>query len=167
MYKRQQLERLLACIDQNFSREFLLEYTVEAGRPDSVTKEKLEVLKRHGITRISINPQSMQQKTLDAIGRKHTVEEIYETFHLAREIGFDNINMDLIAGLPGETNEEMEDTLRQIESLAPDSLTVHSLAIKRAAKMEQKDLGEDGGKLAECLGPVSYTHLTLPTIRLV
>ena len=125
----EQLERLLACIDQNFSREFLLEYTVEAGRPDSVTKEKLEVLKRHGITRISINPQSMQQKTLDAIGRKHTVEEIYETFHLAREIGFDNINMDLIAGLPGETNEEMEDTLRQIESLAPDSLTVHSLSL--------------------------------------
>ena len=152
----EQLERLLACIDQNFSRDFLLEYTVEAGRPDSVTKEKLEVLKRHGITRISINPQSMQQKTLDAIGRKHTVEEIYETFHLAREIGFDNINMDLIAGLPGETNEEMEDTLRQIESLAPDSLTVHSLAIKRAAKMEQKDLGEDGGKLAECLGQMIH-----------
>ncbi|MEJ8787026.1 coproporphyrinogen dehydrogenase HemZ [Dorea sp. ICN-14282] len=152
----EQLERLLACIDQSFSREFLLEYTVEAGRPDSVTKEKLEVLKRHGITRISINPQSMQQKTLDAIGRKHTVEEIYETFHLAREIGFDNINMDLIAGLPGETSEEMEDTLRQIESLAPDSLTVHSLAIKRAAKMEQKDLGEDGGKLAKCLGQMIH-----------
>lgn len=89
-------------IDEKFSREHLLEYTVEAGRPDSITEEKLKVIKSHGITRISINPQSMQQKTLDAIGRKHTVEEIKEAYALARETGFDNINMDIIAGLPGK-----------------------------------------------------------------
>lgn len=134
-----QLDRLLTCIDRHFVREGLLEFTVEAGRPDSITKEKLQVLQNHGINRISINPQSMQQKTLDTIGRKHTVEQVYEAFHMARKLGFDNINMDIIAGLPGETPEDMEDTLRQIALLGPDNLTVHSLAIKRAAKMGQEE----------------------------
>ncbi len=132
------LEELLTCIDTLFQRDGLLEYTVEAGRPDSIGGEKLEVLKRHGVTRISINPQSMQQKTLDVIGRRHTVEEIYEAYRLARDIGFDNINMDIIAGLPGETAFDMEDTLKKIKSLSPDSLTVHSLAIKRASRMGQE-----------------------------
>ena len=131
----EQLERLMGWIDEKFSREHLLEYTVEAGRPDSITEEKLKVIKSHGITRISINPQSMQQKTLDAIGRKHTVEEIKEAYALARETGFDNINMDIIAGLPGEDISDMEDTLAQIAQMKPDSLTVHSLAIKRAARL--------------------------------
>ncbi|MCF2681564.1 coproporphyrinogen dehydrogenase HemZ [Faecalicatena contorta] len=147
----EQLERLLSCIDTNFSREYLLEYTVEAGRPDSITEEKLQVIKRHQVTRISINPQSMQQKTLDVIGRRHTVEQIKEAYALAREVGFDNINMDIIAGLPGEEIRDMEDTLEQITLLSPDSLTVHSLAIKRAAKMEMKDLNRDTGKMNETL----------------
>ncbi len=82
-----QLDRLLTCIDRHFVREGLLEFTVEAGRPDSITKEKLQVLRNHGINRISINPQSMQQKTLDTIGRKHTVEQVYEAFHMARKLG--------------------------------------------------------------------------------
>ena len=134
----EQLDRLLTHIDRTFSREFLLEYTVEAGRPDSITEGKLKVLRQHEITRISINPQTMQQKTLDLIGRKHTVEDIRETYALAREMGFDNINMDLIAGLPGERAEDMKNTLSQICEMAPDSLTVHALAIKRAAKMGQE-----------------------------
>ncbi len=134
----EQLDRVLRCIDENFSFADLLEYTVEAGRPDSITEGKLQVLIDHGITRISINPQSMQQKTLDAIGRKHTVQDIRDAYTLARRMGFDNINMDLIAGLPGETPEDMRDTLRQIKELDPDNLTVHSLAIKRAARMGQK-----------------------------
>lgn len=146
-----QLDGLLTCIDAHFSREYLLEYTVEAGRPDSITAEKLKVLKRHGITRISINPQSMQQKTLDMIGRKHRVEEIAEAYRMARELGFGNINMDLIAGLPGEGIQDMQDTLRQIEELAPDSLTVHSLAIKRASKMRRADLGKDQEKVSRTL----------------
>lgn len=133
-----QLERLLTCIDRNFNMEHLLEYTVEAGRPDSITAEKLKVLHRHRVTRISINPQSMQQKTLDLIGRHHTVEDVVRTYGMAREAGFDNINMDLIAGLPGETAADVYDTLRQTEALSPDSLTVHSLAIKRAALMGQE-----------------------------
>ena len=128
-----QLDRLLLCIEQNFSMETVQEYTVEAGRPDSITKEKLEVIRKYPVTRISINPQTMQQKTLDLVGRKHTVGDVKTIFHLARTLGFDNINMDLIAGLPGESAEEMRDTLAQIEQLGPDSLTIHSLAIKRAA----------------------------------
>ncbi len=146
-----QLERLLACIDAHFSRDYLLEYTVEAGRPDSISEDKLAVLRSHGITRLSINPQSMQQKTLDLIGRKHQTGEIVEAFHLARSLGFDNINMDLIAGLPGENVRDMEDTLRQICKLGPDSLTVHSLAIKRAAKMEWADLHRDTEEISETL----------------
>lgn len=112
-----------------------VEFTVEAGRPDSITEEKLEVLRRHGIGRISINPQTMQQKTLDLIGRKHTVRDIENTFRLAREMGFDNINMDLIMGLPDETEEDVRGTLERIRELSPDSLTVHSLAVKRAARL--------------------------------
>ena len=134
-----QLERLLSFVDERFDRRGLLEYTVEAGRPDTITEEKLQVLKKHGVTRISINPQTMQQKTLDLVGRRHTVQDTVEVFRMARRLGFDNINMDLIAGLPGEGPEEMQDTLRQIEALAPDSLTVHALAIKRAAKMGQEE----------------------------
>ena len=166
-----QLEKLLNVIDGLFLNEErgaeLLEYTVEAGRPDSITKEKLEVICSHPVTRISVNPQTMQQKTLDLVGRKHTVQAVKDIFHLARELGFDNINMDLIAGLPGENAEDMRDTLRQIEELSPDSLTVHSLAIKRAARMAQEqpvrdlhteitEMVEDAAKTAEKLGLVPY-----------
>ena len=133
-----QLERLLCVIEESFDLGHVLEFTVEAGRPDSITEEKLRVLKNHPVTRISVNPQTMQQKTLDLVGRKHTVEQTVEAFRMARSMGFDNINMDLIAGLPGETVEDMQDTLAQIEALAPDSLTVHALAIKRAARFGQE-----------------------------
>ena len=166
-----QLEKLLNVVDELFLNEErgaeLLEYTVEAGRPDSITKEKLEVLCSHPVTRISVNPQTMQQKTLDLVGRKHSVQAVKDIFHLARVLGFDNINMDLIAGLPGENAEDMRDTLRQIEELSPDSLTVHSLAIKRAARMAQEqpvrdlhteitEMVEDAAKTAEKLGLVPY-----------
>ena len=144
----EQLDRLLSHLEAHFSYEDLLEITVEAGRPDSITKEKLEVLKAHNIGRISINPQTMQQKTLDVVGRNHTVEDVKRVFYMARELGFDHINMDLIAGLPGETVEDMRDTLEQIQTLAPDSLTVHALAMKRASRLmreskEQENTEED------------------------
>ena len=98
-----------------------MEFTVEAGRPDSITEEKLRVLRDHGITRISINPQTMNQKTLDLIGRRHTVEMVKEKFLMARELGFDNINMDLIMGLPEEDLDDVRHTLEEIEALRPDS----------------------------------------------
>ena len=129
------LEAILCKVESLFDTKNVLEFTVEAGRPDSITREKLQVLRNHGITRISINPQTMNQKTLDLIGRRHTVEQVKDTFHMARELGFDNINMDLIMGLPQEGISEVEYTLGEIRSLRPDSLTVHSLAIKRAARL--------------------------------
>ena len=130
-----QMDRLLIKIEECFDRSYLKEFTVEAGRPDSITREKLEVLRAHGISRISINPQTMNQKTLDIIGRRHTVEQTVDAFHLARELGFDNINMDLIVGLPGEEYGQVEHTMKEVTALDPDSITVHSLAVKRAARL--------------------------------
>lgn len=115
-----------------------VEFTVEAGRPDSITAEKLRVMKQCGVTRISINPQTMNDETLRIIGRAHTAEQARETFALARQEGFDNINMDLIAGLPGENLDSMRFTLERIRELMPESITVHSLAIKRAANLRQQ-----------------------------
>ena len=131
----EQMDRLLTRLEQKFDYSHLLEFTVEAGRPDSITREKLQVLRDHGISRISINPQTMNQKTLDLIGRKHTVEETVEAFHLARELGFDNINMDLIVGLPGEGEAEVHHTMEELKKLDPDSVTVHSLALKRGTRL--------------------------------
>lgn len=111
------------------------EITVEAGRPDTITEEKLEVLKKWKIDRISINPQSYIQETLKAIGRHHTVEETVDKFHLARSMGMKNINMDLIIGLPGEGIDEFTHTLNETEKLMPESLTVHTLSFKRASEM--------------------------------
>lgn len=128
-------ERLLTIIDKYVDRSKCIEYTVEAGRPDTITKEKLLIMKRHGVSRISINPQSFNQKTLDLIGRKHTVKDVVEKFKLARELGFDNINMDIILGLPNEHLFDVLKTLNGTRKLKPDSFTVHSLALKRAARL--------------------------------
>ncbi len=113
------------------------EVTVEAGRPDTITREKLEVLNKWNIDRISINPQSYIQETLKAIGRHHTVEETIEKFHMAKEMKMNNINMDLIIGLPGEEVPEFAYTLEETEKLMPESLTVHTLSFKRASEMTQ------------------------------
>ena len=129
------LDRLITKLKAAFDFSAVQEFTVEAGRPDSITREKLEVLKKHGVTRISINPQTMKEETLKLIGRRHTVEDVREKFHLAREAGFDNINMDLIIGLPEEDISDVHATMEAVKELAPDSVTVHSLAIKRAARL--------------------------------
>lgn len=130
-----QLSRLLTCIESKFDLSKLLEFTIEAGRPDSISKEKLEVIRAHGITRISINPQTMKQQTLELIGRHHTVEQTRDSFWLAREMGFNNINMDLIVGLPNETLADIQNTMEELRKLKPDNITVHSLAIKRASRL--------------------------------
>lgn len=130
-----QLDRLIRKIRCSFDLTHCLEFTVEAGRPDSITREKLQVLRNNGISRISINPQTMKQETLDLIGRRHTVEQIKESFHMARELGFDNINMDLIMGLPQESLQDVKNTMEELKALDPDNITIHSLAIKRAARL--------------------------------
>ena len=152
----EQLKRLLDTVTECFDLSGVLEFTVEAGRPDSITEEKLSVIREYPVSRISVNPQTMQQKTLDLVGRRHTVEQTVTAFRLARRLGFDNINMDLIAGLPGETVEDMEDTLSQVEALHPDSLTVHALAIKRAAKFGQE--GRTADLHAEISGMVEKAY---------
>lgn len=131
-----QMDRLLSVLEQSFDLSHLLEYTVEAGRPDSISREKLEVLQAHGISRISVNPQTMKPETLELIGRQHTVQQTVDSFYLAREMGFSNINMDLIMGLPQETLADVLKTLEVLQELAPDSITVHSLAVKRAARLQ-------------------------------
>lgn len=133
-----QSEKVLKTIRECFDFSYCREFTVEAGRPDSITREKLEVLKKYKVDRISVNPQTMNQKTLDLIGRRHTVEQTLNAYELARECGFDNINMDLITGLLGETRDDMEYTMKRIEELRPDSLTIHSLALKRASRLNEK-----------------------------
>lgn len=132
-----QLERLLSHVEESFDLSQIEEYTLEAGRPDTITAEKLRIMKVHGVGRISINPQSMNQKTLDAIGRRHSVEDIKEVFRTAREIGHDNINMDMILGLPGETLEDVAYTLAELKKLGPENITVHTMAIKRASRLKE------------------------------
>lgn len=131
----EQLERLLTLVDKYYSKPE--EYTVEAGRPDTITREKLKILKRHNVGRISINPQTLNQKTLDLIGRRHTVEMFIDAFKMAREEGFRDINTDIILGLPGEGKEEVTATLEGLKELNPESITVHTLAIKRASRLKE------------------------------
>ncbi len=129
------LEKLISRLKTTLDFTWVREFTVEAGRPDSITMEKLQVLKAHGVTRISINPQTMKQETLDLIGRRHTVDMVKDRYFMARSLGFDNINMDLIIGLPEEDMEDVTNTLEEIKALGPDGITIHSLAIKRAARL--------------------------------
>lgn len=131
----EQLASVIDRIYQTFPVEHLREFTVEAGRPDSLTTEKFQMLKEHKATRISINPQTMNDATLSFIGRAHTAQMTIDAFHMARECGMDNINMDMIIGLPGEDLTQIQHTLDEIRTLRPESLTVHSLAIKRAAEL--------------------------------
>ena len=137
-----QLSKILNVVKTNFDLSNLLELTVEAGRPDSITREKLEALKDVGVDRISINPQTMQQKTLDLIGRHHSIEDIYESYKLARDVGFENINMDFIIGLNGETLEDVIDSFKKVRTFAPESVTIHSLALKRAARLNTENKRE-------------------------
>ena len=132
-----ELDRLLGSLKSTFDFGTVQEFTVEAGRADSITEEKLRVLRCHGVTRISVNPQTMKQETLDLIGRRHTVQQVVDAFHMTRKAGFDNINMDIILGLPGETKEDVAATVEALLVLAPESLTVHSLAVKKAAGLRQ------------------------------
>lgn len=133
----EQLETLMQMINKWFNVDTLEEFTVEAGRPDTINVDKLNVLKNYGVTRISINPQTMNDKTLKIIGRRHSVEDIYTAFTMARKVGFDNINMDLILGLPEETYEDVKNTMSQIKGLNPESLTVHTMAVKRASRLKE------------------------------
>lgn len=129
---------LLSFVRERIPLDAVREFTVEAGRPDTITTKKIEAMCVHGVTRISLNPQTMQEKTLKRIGRNHTVRDIIEIFEQIRQSSIAVINMDIIIGLPGETVEDVRDTMAQIQKLDPDNITIHSLAIKRASPLKEK-----------------------------
>ncbi|MDD6022269.1 MAG: coproporphyrinogen dehydrogenase HemZ [Oscillospiraceae bacterium] len=142
-----QYERISSALAESFDLSTVSEYTVEAGRPDTVTDEKLKALKKSGCTRISVNPQTFNDSVLEQIGRKHTSAQTLKAMELARENGFDNINMDLIAGLPTDTLESFNNTLDTALSLSPESITVHTLSKKRASSISTEHLETNDAEL--------------------
>ena len=134
-----QLERLLDAVLHNFDLCKLREFTLEAGRPDTITKEKLSIARTHGVDRISINPQSMKKRTLELIGRSHSPEDILRAFEIADASGIPVVNCDLIAGLPEEDVGDFEKTLETVLGLGPLNITVHTLALKRASRLIEQD----------------------------
>ena len=148
----EQLDRLLDRCEACLPLEGCTEYTVEAGRPDTITREKLEVLAKHRTGRISINPQTLEAPVLEAIGRRHSPQDILDAFRLAREAGFACVNMDLIAGLPQDTVEGFRRSLEGVLALEPENITVHTLALKKGSDlMEQRDRLPSGEETAAML----------------
>lgn len=131
------LDDMLGCLYEKMDLSKIKEFTVEAGRPDTIDEEKLKILKRRKVDRISINPQSMNDETLHVIGRAHSSDDIRRSMYLARECGFDNINMDVIAGLPGETLDMFKYTLDEVEKMSPEDTTVHTMSIKRSSRLNE------------------------------
>lgn len=155
------LQRIINKIKEEFDFSDCVEFTVEAGRPDTITREKLLMLKDSNVTRISINPQTLNDEVLRIIGRKHTSKETIDAFNLARDVGIDNINMDLIAGLQGDTYESFVDTIEGILKLSPESVTVHTLALKSGSNTFMKGgmLNQDYAKMTEMM--VDYSRKRL------
>ncbi|MBQ2890401.1 MAG: coproporphyrinogen dehydrogenase HemZ [Clostridia bacterium] len=150
-----QLEMLIKKLFESFDLSHIKEFTVEAGRPDTINEDKLKVIKSFDIERISINPQSMNEETLKIIGRNHTPRQIVEAYELARKCGIKTINMDVIAGLPGETFPMFQKTINEVEALAPENTTVHTMSIKRSSRLnellDEYDLtkGEEVAKMVD------------------
>ena len=157
----EQIKTVMDTVKENFDLSDCLEYTVEAGRPDTITEDKLIAIKNGGATRISINPQTMNDSVLETIGRKHTSAQTVESFKLARTLGFNNINMDLIAGLPSDTYDSFKETLDKVSKLNPESVTVHSLSMKRSSNLTIKgDFPEiEIGKIASDMVDYANTFL--------
>ncbi|MDO4607758.1 MAG: coproporphyrinogen dehydrogenase HemZ, partial [Clostridia bacterium] len=164
----EQLNRVLATVRDNFDMAAVREFTVEAGRPDTIDADKLMVIKQNGVTRISINPQSMNDDVLECIGRRHTASDTVKAFNLARQIGFDNINMDLISGLPGDTFKSFKSTIDEILKLDPESVTIHSLSMKRASTLtvngefEHIKLGTEASKMVNYARKILTDNKILP-----
>lgn len=149
----EELATVMQTINKSFDLRYLLEYTVEAGRPDTITLEKLQAIKQNGATRISINPQTMNDDVLKEIGRKHSVEEFIYCYKMAREVGFLNINTDLIAGLKSDTYNSFINSVEEIIKLNPESVTIHALSVKRAAALTRLNMFHniESGKIAELM----------------
>ena len=144
-----ELRTIMEAVEKNFDLSAVREYSVEAGRPDTITEEKLRVIKELGAKRISVNPQTLNDDVLRVIGRKHSGEDAIKAFELARKVGFDNINTDLIAGLPTESAESFRNTLDKMTELSPESITVHTLTIKRSATLFENGKANSDNPAAE------------------
>lgn len=154
-----QLEKLLSLIDSKIDVNSLEEFTLEGGRPDTITAEKLAVAKRYGITRISVNPQSLNEQVIKSIGRSHSIEEFYHAFEIAKNSGIKCINTDLIAGLPGDNFKYFSSTFDKVVALEPENITVHTFCVKKAADiLSQNDniYSIRGGDVGKC---VDYSQL--------
>ena len=125
----------MSAVKKNFDISKIREYTVEAGRSDTITEKKLEIIRDFGATRISVNPQTMNDSVLEAIGRRHTAKDAVNAFETARKLGFGNINMDVITGLPTDTPESFARTVETLCGLDPESITIHTLTVKRSSKL--------------------------------
>jgi oxygen-independent coproporphyrinogen-3 oxidase len=147
-----QLDRLFSCLEKETDLSCLREFTVEAGRPDTITEEKLKVLREHGVDRISVNPQSMQDHVLEAIGRKHTAKDILHALEAVRKTGGFAVNMDVIAGLPADTTSGFLDTMKQVLEIFPENITVHTLSLKKGASLRWGDQIPDAEAVGEMLG---------------
>lgn len=154
-----QLEKLLGKICDNIDPESLLEFTLEAGRPDTITREKLEVAKAHGVTRISVNPQTLNDDILKEIGRRHTVEDFFRAYAMAKEIGFRDINVDLIAGLPGDDFKNFSETVDKIIELEPTNITVHTFCVKKASDALRNNSSVYSLSGGDAAKSVSYSQL--------
>ena len=137
----------------------MLEFTLEAGRPDTITREKLEVAKKLGVTRISVNPQTLDDDILREIGRKHTVEDFYNAYNIAKEVGIRDINVDLIAGLPGDDFKNFSETLDRIIELKPTNITVHTFCVKKAADVLRNNSNIYTLSGTDATKSVSYSQL--------
>lgn len=153
------MEKVCSAVENSFDLSAVREYTVELGRPDTVTQEKLDVLRSHSVDRISINTQTLNDSVLEAVGRKHTAADFFSSYALAEKSGFENINVDLIAGLPGDTLESFKKSVDGVVSLAPANITVHALALKSASTLREHghavSEGETAGKM------IDYSHSVL------
>ena len=156
-----ELDQLLTKIENTFDLSTVKEYTVEAGRPDTITKEKLLVAKEFGVSRISINPQTMNDAILKNIGRRHTVSDFRKAYKLAREVGIPQINTDLIAGLPGDSFATFSRSLNSILKLAPENITVHTFCVKKSAEILRLDTEIYNRSADETVKSVDYSQVTL------
>lgn len=152
-FSAEQLEAVMGAVQKNFDISKIREYTVEAGRSDTITAKKLEVIRDFGATRISVNPQTMNDDVLKAIGRRHSAEDVVEAYRMARKLGFTNINMDTIAGLPTDTPEGFRHTIETLCNLDPESITIHTLTVKRSSNLFMQEERSVDSRIGEM---VSY-----------
>ncbi|MBR2500000.1 MAG: coproporphyrinogen dehydrogenase HemZ [Clostridia bacterium] len=156
-----QLDDLIGKLEESFDLSYVKEFTVEAGRPDTITEEKLSVLKKHSVGRISVNPQTINEKTLKVIGRRHTKEQFVDAYNMVRKAGFDCINTDIIAGLPGETTDDFKHTVDAVLGLEPENITVHTMSIKRAADIKIYGCDIESAKASDVANMIDYAKETL------